>query len=141
MQIEHQENHNIETPSDRNFGFTVGGILALIEGWRFYSNNSVDLFGTILLGISIPLIVFALIYPSVLAPLNRAWMKLGLLMYKIVNPIIMFLIYLITIIPIGLILKLMGKDPLRLKLDKDRPSYWIKREPTGPTPESMKNQF
>ncbi|SCA56282.1 conserved membrane hypothetical protein [Candidatus Terasakiella magnetica] len=141
MQTEHQEHHEIEGSSDRSFGLTVGGILALIEAYRLFSSGTIDTIGIVLLSIATPLMVLGLIYPSVLAPLNRAWMKLGLVMFKIVNPIIMFAVYIITIVPIGLILKMVGKDPLNLKLDKSATSYWIERDPAGPKPESMKNQF
>lgn len=141
MQAEHQEHHEIEGSSDRSFGLTVGGILALIEAYRLWSNETLDTLGIVLLAIAAPLMILGLVYPSILAPLNKAWMKLGLVMFKIVNPLIMFAVYILTIVPIGLIFKMTGKDPLRLKLDKGAKSYWIERDPAGPTPESMKNQF
>lgn len=141
MLEEYRETHEIESSSDRGFGLTVGGILALIEGYRFWSSSSVDTAGIVLLALAVPLLVLGLVYPPLLAPLNKGWTKLGLLMFKVVNPLIMLGIYVLTIIPIGLILRLSGKDPLRLKLDKEADTYWIERDPVGPPPESMKNQF
>lgn len=141
MHTELQEHHEVEGSSDRSFGLTVGGILALIETYRLYSSGVLDTIGIILLAIATPLILLGLIYPSLLAPLNKAWMKLGLLMFKVVNPIIMFAVYVLTIVPIGFLLKISGKDPMRLKLEKEATSYWIERDPVGPKPESMKNQF
>lgn len=141
MHEEHQSTHEIETSSDRSFGLTVGGILALIEAYRVWSSGVLDTFGIILLCIAAPLLLFGLVYPKILAPLNKAWTKLGFLMFKIVNPIIMFLVYAITIVPIGLLMRLAGKDPMRLKLDREAKSYWIERDPAGPSPESMKKQF
>ena len=141
MHEEHQSTHEIETSSDRSFGLTVGGILALIEAYRLWSSGALDTLGIVLLAIAAPLLFFGLVYPKILAPLNKAWIKLGFLMFKIVNPIIMFLVYALTIVPIGLLLKLFGKDPMRLKLEKDAKTYWIERDPAGPSPESMKNQF
>ncbi|MDV7340839.1 SxtJ family membrane protein [Terasakiella sp. A23] len=141
MHEEHQSTHEIETSSDRSFGLTVGGILALIEAYRLWSNETLDTLGIVLLAIAAPLLLFGLIYPKILAPLNKAWIKLGFIMFKIVNPIIMFLIYVLTIVPIGLIMRLFGKDPMRMKLEPDAKSYWIERDPAGPSPESMKNQF
>ncbi len=141
MHAEHQEHQEIEGSSDRSFGLTVGGILALIEAYRLWSSGTLDTIGIVLLVIAVPLMVLGLVYPKILAPLNKAWMKLGMFMFKIVNPIIMFAIYILTIVPIGLLLRLSGKDPLRIKLDKDAKSYWIERDPAGPAPESMKNQF
>ncbi|WP_028878158.1 SxtJ family membrane protein [Terasakiella pusilla] len=141
MHEEHQSTHEIETSSDRSFGLTVGGILALIAAYRLWSSGILDTFGIILLAIAVPLFLLGLVYPKILAPLNKAWTKLGFLMFKIVNPIIMFLVYVITIVPIGLLMRLAGKDPMRMKLDKEAKSYWIERDPAGPSPESMKKQF
>jgi hypothetical protein len=76
-----------------------------------------------------------------LNPLNRLWLKFGLLLYKIVNPIVLGLLFFATIAPIGLIMRLTGKDFLRLKLDREAKSYWIERAPPGPSPQSMRNQY
>ncbi|WP_135081574.1 SxtJ family membrane protein [Terasakiella sp. SH-1] len=141
MQTEHQEHHEIEGSSDRSFGLTVGGILALIEAYRLWSSNMLDTIGIVLLSIALPLLILGLTYPALLAPLNKAWMKLGFIMFKVVNPVIMFAVYVLTIIPIGLLLRLFGKDPLHLKLEPNAKSYWIERDPAGPSPETMKNQF
>ncbi len=87
------------------------------------------------------LVAFALLRPDALDALNRAWMKLGLLLFKIVNPIVMGLIFFTTILPVGLIMRARGHDPLRLKRDPAASSYWIERQPPGPAPETMINQF
>ena len=75
-----------------------------------------------------------------LHPLNRAWTKLGLLLHRIVNPIVMGLIFFGTILPTSLIMRFLAKDPLRLSRDPGAESYWIRRTP-GPAPESMRDQF
>lgn len=141
MLSEHNEHSQIEGPSDRSFGLTVGGILLLIEIYRLWGIWKFDTIGIILLAIATPLIVLGCVYPSLLALFNRAWMKLGLIMFKVVNPVIMFAVYVLTIIPIGFILRITGKDPMRMQLDKEAKTYWIERNPVGPSPESMKNQF
>ena len=128
-------------PSNRSFGLIVGGIFMLIEGFRYFRSSEIDTAGAILLAISIPLIVLGIVFPKILTPANRAWMKLGLLLHKIVNPVVMFALYVCVICTTGLILRILGKDLLNLKLNKNSRSYWIKRSPTGPSPESMKNQF
>ena len=84
--------------------------------------------------------LFAIARPAMLHPLNRAWMKLGLLLHKIVNPVVMGLIFFGAILPTGLVMRLRGKDPLRLNRDAGAESYWISRTP-GPAPESMRDQF
>lgn len=128
-------------PTNRSFGLTVGGIFLVIEGLRYWHSQYVDALGYVLLGISIPLILGGLLAPSALTPLNKAWMKLGLVLHKIVNPVVMLIIYASAICTTGLILKILRKDPLRLKLDPDTKTYWIRRDPSDPAPETMKNQF
>ena len=76
--------------------------------------------------------------PKKLSVPNKLWFKLGLALGAVVAPVIMALVYFTTVVPIGLIMRLMGKDMLRQKLDKNIKSYWINRDqPMRP----MKNQF
>jgi hypothetical protein len=83
-------------------------------------------------------LLLALLAPRILSSPNKLWFKFGLLLGSIVAPIVMALIYFVTILPTGLIMRLLGKDLLKPKLDKNAKSYWIERtEPVG----SMKNQF
>lgn len=137
----------IEGSSDRGFGLTVGGILLAIAlvrvGLQWWSTGfwTVGWLEWYLGGIGLALTVCGLIAPATLAPLNRAWTKLGLLLFKIVNPIVLGFIFAVTIIPIGLALRAFGKDPLRLKLEPEAKSYWITRDPPGPAPETMGQQF
>lgn len=134
----------VEGSSDRGFGLTVGGILVAIAVirtglamWRGGAGGWVEIG---LGAVGVALFAFGLIAPALLAPLNRAWTKLGLIMFKVVNPIVLGLIYLTTIVPIGLIIRLTGRDLLDLKFDRDADSYWVVREP-GPAPETMTQQF
>lgn len=83
----------------------------------------------------------AWLYPAALAPLNRLWFKFGLLLHKAVSPVIMALLFYVTILPIGLIMRALGKDMMRLKREPEGASYWIVRQPPGPSPETMKDQF
>jgi len=136
-----ESDERIEGPTDRAFGLTVGGILvalALVKAFLFTGWTAL---AWALLSIGAALVALGLLRPPLLAPLNRAWLRLGLFLFKIVNPIVMFLIYATTVVPIGLWLRLRGKDLLRLRRDPAAASYWIPREPPGPAPESMRNQF
>jgi hypothetical protein len=83
----------------------------------------------------------ALVAPAVLAPLNRVWTALGALLHKITNPIILGVFFYLVFTPFGSLLRLFGKDFLRLKWVPDTESYWIVRQPPGPPPESIANQF
>ena len=83
----------------------------------------------------------ALVRPALLAPLNRLWLRLGLFLHKIITPVVMALIFFTTVLPTGLVMRALGKDPLRLRRDPAAASYWIARNPSGLAPETMKNQF
>ncbi len=86
-------------------------------------------------------LVPALVFPKVLHPLNKLWMRFGALLQKIVSPIVLGALFFLTVTPMGLLMRLIGKDLLRLKKDPDASSYWIERTPPGPPPDTMRNQF
>lgn len=130
----------VKSGTDRGFGLTVGGILLLIALTRSYFHG----LGRVqyaLGAVALALILLGLVAPHSLSRLHRAWDKLGLLMFRFVSPVVLGLIYAIVIVPVGLLMRLTGSDPLRLKLDAEAESYWIAREPPGPAPETMINQF
>lgn len=135
----------IKGSSDRGFGLTVGGILVAIAvvrtGLALWGGGAAGWFEGLLGGIGAVLLALGLVAPAVLAPLNRGWTRLGLIMFKVVNPIVLGLIYLTTIVPIGLIMRLMRRDLLGLRFDPDADSYWVVRSPPGPAPETMIHQF
>ncbi len=128
----------IEGPSDRKFGLTIGAVLAFIGLFRLTFGHSYWVWW---LGAGLTFALFGLVWPTALRPLNRAWMLLGLVLYKVVNPIVMALLFFSTITPIGFLMRLTGKDSLRLRRDPAATSYWIAREPPGPPAEGMRNQF
>ena len=131
--------------SDRGFGLTVGGILLAIAavraGLHLWDGSAPGWVEGILAGIGWVLVVFGLAAPARLAPLNRAWTRLGLILFKVVNPVVLGLIYLTTVVPTGLTMRLLGRDLLSLKFDRQAASYWVVREPPGPAPETMIHQF
>jgi hypothetical protein len=131
----------VKGSSDRGFGLTVGGILLLIAAVRVWRHGGYGAIELVLGAVGLCLIVLALVRAQTLSGLNRAWTRLGLVLFKVVNPVVLALIYLITIVPIGLLLRASGHDPLRLKRDPSASTYWVKREPPGPAPETMINQF
>jgi len=124
--------------SDRSFGLVMAGAFALLtalNGWhagRIWPWTA---------ALAAAFLVAALLRPALLNPLNHLWLKFGLLLHKIVNPVIMALLFYGTVLPTGLIARAMGKDLLRLKREPDAASYWIVRTPPGPAPDTMKDQF
>jgi hypothetical protein len=113
-------------------------VFALVGGWPLADGGPVRWYA---LGVSVVILGIALIAPATLAPASRAWHRFGLLLHRIVNPLIAGLLYYVALTPMGLLMRAIGKDPLRLRLDPDATSYWIEKRPPGPAPETMSHQF
>jgi hypothetical protein len=128
----------IKPSSDRSFGLIVATFFLIITFWPLIHAEPIRWWA---LGVASVFAALALLWTAALAPLNRLWTKLGLLLYRIVNPVVMVFLFYVTVTPIALFMRMLGKDPLRLRRDPDAASYWIHRTPPGPAPESMKNQF
>ena len=130
--------HQERASSDRAFGvvialaFSLAGLSPLrhrqpVRGWALAAAGV--------------FLVVALARPSWLQPLNRMWTNLGLLMARIVNPVVTGLLFFAVVTPTSFLFRLLGKDPLRLANDPAVDSYWIPRHPPGPAPGTMTNQF
>lgn len=136
------DEHGLQkTTSDRGFGLTVGGILVALGLFRGVFRAGFGPVTGIMLVAGVLLIATALLAAHRLAPLNRAWAKLGLLMARVINPIVIALVYIVAVVPTGCIARWLGYDPLRLKREANRDSYWIERQPPGPAPDSLRDQF
>lgn len=125
-------------PSNRKFGLFFA--LVSIVGAAYAQWNSSVSIAIGLIIVSLLFSVLALLVPQVLAPLNRAWFQFGIILGKIISPIVLSIIYFILITPVALITRLSGRDVLRLKR-RQVASYWVERTPPGPSPDSFKNQF
>ncbi len=137
-QISHQT-ADVKRGSDRGFGITFAIVFALLGG--YFTAVTPLAAGPWLLGISGAFLAVAFIRPVTLRPLNVFWFRLGLLLHKIVSPLVMGLMFFLVITPFAIVMKLAGRDHLRLKFDAEQESYWVKREVPGPSPESFKKQF
>jgi hypothetical protein len=124
--------------SDRHFGLLVGGALIVIGLWPLWHHLGVR-WWALAIGLTFGLI--ALMAASLLAPLKRVWMKFGWLLGRVVSPIVMGALLYLVITPVGLLQRLFGRDPLHLKWDPKAATYWQFRQPPGPEPDSMINQF
>ncbi|HKX94697.1 MAG TPA: SxtJ family membrane protein [Methylibium sp.] len=133
----HREEH-IEGSSDRSFGVVFAVVFALIAAWPLLGGGGLRGWAA---GVSAAFLAVALARPSLLSGLNRQWLKLGLLLGKIVSPIALGVLFYLVFTPMGVLMRLAGKDPLRLKMDRAAGSYWMDRKPPGPPPGSMTNQF
>ena len=131
--------NNPNLPSNRNFGFLLTGVFAYFSAHGAYHGASASVvYRWLIAGMAMGLVTFAA--PNLLTPLNKAWMKLGELMGKVVSPLVLGVIFLLLITPVGLITRLFGRDELHLKRQNVE-SYWVNRSPAGPAGDSFKNQF
>ena len=121
-------------PSNRNFGIVFFVVFLVISLYSLTFGGGVAKWS---LAVSIVFLILGLINSKILTPLNRLWFKFGILLGRIVSPIVMALIFFAVVTPIGLIMRLLRKDLLNLKYNKKK-SYWI--EKNGPK-SKMKNQF
>jgi saxitoxin biosynthesis operon SxtJ-like protein len=139
MVIEHTEaQHHIAGSSDRAFGFVMAAAFAVIASWPLVRGGEMRAWALAVAG---AFLAFAVAWPAALAVPNRLWMRLGLLLNRIVSPIALGLVFFLAILPTGLAMRALGKDPLRLRPRAGAATYWIAREPPGPEPRTMDQQF
>ena len=125
---------DIKISSNRSFGIVFFVVFFLVALYPLIHNEEIRIWSLI---ISIIFLILGLINSRILNPLNKLWFKFGILLGKIVSPIIMGIIFFLVVTPIGFIMRILGKDLLNLKFNRNK-SYWI--EKTGPK-SKMKNQF
>jgi len=128
----------VKASSNRTFGLVFTAFWALVAFLPLVRNHRPRWWAAALSG---SFLVVALVAPDVLAPLNRLWTALGILLHRVTNPILLGILFYCVFTPFGWLLRLTGKDFLRLKRPRDSESYWIARQPPGPEPQTMSNQF
>ena len=129
---------DIQGSSDRSFGNVMAVVFAVIGAWPLPFEGPPRWWALIVAALFCSL---AFLRPAWLAPLNRLWFRFGLLLNKITSPLVMGLLFYGLITPYAYILRWLGKDLLRLRLDPSADNYWIERNPPGPAPETIKRQF
>ena len=138
MHGDHTEHEAIKTSSNRSFGFVFSAVFTLVAVMPLFSGNPPRWW---IMAIASVLLCPALTVPHVLSPLNRVWTRFGLLLHRVLNPLILGILFFLVITPTAWIMRAFGKRPLALDWDSAVSSYWVKRDPPGPNPESMKRQF
>ena len=128
----------IEGSSDRMFGLLFAAIFAVLALWPLLHGEKFRLWALAAGGV---FMVLALAWPRALSRMNRAWMRFGLSLNRIVSPVAIGVVYYLTLVPMSIAMRAFGKKPLRLGFDRAAASYWIPREPPGPDPQTMKDQF
>ena len=126
---------SIKQGSERNFGIVFSVVFLIFSFYPHFSFEKVSLWSLI---VSAFFFLIAIFRPSMLKSLNFLWFRFGILLGRIISPIVMALVFVFAIIPTGIVIRLMGKDPLQRKFLKNKNSYWIPRKISR---QSMKNQF
>ena len=124
----------------RQFGLVVGGVLAAVAGllaWRRGVSPVVWGLG----GVGGLLVVAGLVAPVALRPVRRVWMGAAFVMGAVMTRVILTVAWALIFVPIGLVLRAVGKDPLQRRLDPDAETYWIKREDGGPDRDQLERYF
>jgi hypothetical protein len=133
--FEQKQHFTVKSGSERSFGIVFAIVFLLIGIYPLTDGSEIRLWSLI---IAFIFFVLAYVAPQYLSVPNKLWTKLGFLLGAVVTPIVMALVYFSTVVPIGVFMKLLGKDSLNKKIDSSAKTYWIERDqPVG----SMKNQF
>ncbi len=125
-------------PTNQKFGWFFAAVFAAVAVYAYWKEwHTVTLVALI---IATSFIATSFFMPQILSPLNRLWYGLGLLLGKIVSPIVLGLIFFVLITPVSLVTRLFGRDELKMK-KRAVESYWTDRLPPGPPSDSFKNQY
>ena len=128
------KNTEIKISSNKSFGVVFFIIFLIVSIYPLINNGELRIWS---LSTAIIFLILGLLNSKVLTPLNKLWFKFGLLLGKVVSPLIMGIIFFLVVTPTALIMRIIGKDLLNLKFNNKK-SYWI--EKSGPK-SKMKNQF
>ena len=128
------QNDEIKLGSNRSFGIVFFIVFLLISLYPLINDNDLRIWSLV---ISLIFLFFGLLNSKILTPLNKVWFKFGIFLGKLISPIIMGTIFFLVVTPIGLFMRMLGKDLINLKYNTKN-TYWI--EKTG-LKSKMKNQF
>ena len=129
------DSDKIKISSNRSFGLLFFVVFLIVSLWPLTHEGSIRIWSVI---VSAVFLILGLINSRLLTPLNVLWFKLGMILGAIISPIVMGIIFFLVVTPTGFILRVMGKDLLNKKYDKEKETYWIKRNASIGT---MKRQF
>jgi predicted membrane metal-binding protein len=127
-----------EGSSDRSFGLVFAGVFSVIAAFPLLYKAQPRWWA---LAIAVAFGLVAMLLPTLLSGFNRLWTRFGLVLGKVVSPIALGIVFFGVLTPVAALMRVRGKDPLRLKRDRVAESYWVLRTPPGPPPESMTHQF
>ena len=110
---------------NRSFGLLFFIVFLALALWPLTKKDEINLY---LISIALIFLVLGLLNSKILSPLNKAWIKLGEILGRIIAPIVMAIVYFLILTPISLLVRLFGKDLIGMKFSSDIKSYWVKRK-------------
>ena len=135
--------HTAKGSSERSFGFVFAVVFLIVALWPLVNDFTAwPLIRWWAVAVAAAISAIAVVRPTLLRPANQVWLRFGLLLHRITNPIIMAVLFFGVVTPFGVIMRMFGKDPMRRRFDTNASSYWIPRESgNDATILNMKNQF
>jgi hypothetical protein len=134
---ENLSHRSVEIGSNRSFGVVMSVACLVISGLGFWAGSA---YWPIWAGAAAVFGGLALLWPRLLSPLNRVWFWFGLALHKVMNPVVMGVLFFAVITPVGMLMRLSRKRPIDFGFDPDRSSYWLKRG-SALQPGSMTKQY
>jgi hypothetical protein len=128
----------VKEASNRSFGLVFGIVFTVIAIWPVFGDGDIRLWALVAAG---AILCVALLVPDILSGPNRLWTLFGKLLNKVFGGVVMAMIFYIAVTPIAVFLRLSGKKVLDLEFEPEIESYWVERNPSGPAPDTMINQF
>jgi hypothetical protein len=137
---EFAERDDVKLPSERSFGITFAVVFALLSVWLYFRKGHAG-YASLTLIAAAGFLAAAYVRPEVLRPINKIWLRFGLLLHKVINPIVMGLLFFLVFTPMAMVMRMLGKDFLRITRSPEQSTYWIERTPDTHAPSSMKDQY
>ena len=131
-------NYQVKASSNRGFGWVFTAVFLIIGLWPLFYGGALRWWSLIVAAL---FMLITLVAPALLALPNRLWLRFGLLLNRIISPVVLAFLFYVVVAPMGALMRLFGKDTLRLRRNDADGSYWIKRDPPGPKPDSLHHQF
>jgi len=130
--------HEVKGSSNRGFGWVFTAVFLIVALWPLVSGGTLHWWSLIIAGV---ILLITIVAPALLALPNRLWLRFGLALNRIISPVVLAFLFYIVVTPTGVLMRVFGKDNLRLRRNDSDGSYWIKRDPPGPKPDSLNHQF
>ena len=130
--------HETKASSNRGFGWVFTAVFLFVGLRPLISGDAPHWWSLIVAAL---FMLITLVAPALLTIPNRMWLRFGLLLNRIISPVVLAFLFYLVVTPMGALMRLFGKDSMRRRGKDSEGSYWIRRDPPGPKPDSLPHQF